>query len=86
MNEDTSVVLIAQKPIDTYIQAILRSFKCTLKSRGSNIKRAIDSALIAERDYGYTVKETHIYNETLKTETGEERFISAIDIELEKVI
>jgi DNA-binding protein Alba len=86
MDEDTSVVLIAQKPIDRYIQAILRSFKCILKSRGSNIKRAIDSALIAERDYGYTIKETHIYNETLKAETGDTRFISAIDIELEKVI
>ena len=86
MNDDSNVVLIAQKPIDKYIQAILRSSDCVLKSRGSNIKRAIDSALIAERDYGYAVKGLRIYNEMMKTETGDTRFVSAIDIELNKVM
>lgn len=84
-DDDSDIVLIAQKPIDRYIQAIMRSSKCVLKSRGSNMKRAIDTALIAERDYGYTVK-SHIYNETMTADSGETRFISAIDIELEKAI
>lgn len=86
MAEEASVVLIAQKEIAKYIWTILRTNKCILKSRGSNIKRSIDCALIAERDYGYVVKNTQIYNETLKTETGETRHISAIDINIEKAI
>lgn len=84
MEEERSIVLIAQKGIDKYIWTILRSSKCVLKSRGTNIKRAIDCALIAERDYGYTITNTHIYNESLKTETGDIRYISAIDIDMEK--
>ena len=47
------------------------------------VKKPIHDKWIAEAEAkGLPAKA--VYNETLKTETGEERFISAIDIELEK--
>lgn len=79
-----NVILVAQKEIAKYIWAILRNTTCVLKSRGANMKRAIDCALIAKRDYGYEIEKTEIYNETMQTDTGEVRHISAIDIYLEK--
>jgi DNA-binding protein Alba len=84
IKEAAEVVLIARKDIDRYIYAVLRNEKCVLRARGLNVKKAIDVALISQRDYGYEVESTAIYDEVLKTEDNTERHISAIDIALHK--
>jgi DNA-binding protein len=80
IKEAAEVVLIARKDIDRYIYAVLRNEKCVFLY----MSMFIDVALISQRDYGYEVESTAIYDEVLKTEDNTERHISAIDIALHK--
>ena len=84
MVDEVSEVKIGQKEINSYIYAILRNSKVIIKSRGTNIKRAVDVALVSERDYNYNITDVRIYNATYMDESGKERKVSNIDISLSK--
>ena len=84
MVDEVSEVKIGQKEINSYIYAILRNSKVIIKSRGTNIKRAVDVALVSERDYNYKITDVRIYNSTYMDESGKERKVSNIDISLSK--
>lgn len=84
MVEEISEVKIGQKEINNYVYAILRNPKVLLKSRGSNMKRLIDVALVTERDYNYKIDNVRIYNSVYVDESGKERKVSNIEVELSK--
>jgi len=75
---------IGTKNIANYIYAILKTKECVLKARGTNIKKAVDVALIAERDYGYRIGSVNIYDSKYEDDEHRIRHISNIDISLSK--
>jgi len=81
--EETTVVLVGNKDIDKYVYSALRTNKCIIKARGTNVKRAIDTALICERNYGVLIDDVTIYNSPLEVE-NKVRFVSNIDIYMHK--
>jgi len=82
--EDDREVKVGVKDILAYVYAVLRSPKCTLKARGTHVKKAIDVGLICERDYGYHIDKVRIYDSTFETEDGKIRHISNIDVSMNK--
>jgi len=83
--EETTVVLVANKDIDKYVYSALRTPKCIIKARGTNVKRAIDTALICERNYGMIIDDVTIYNSPLEMD-DKVRYVSNIDITLHKEV
>jgi len=75
---------IGTKNIANYIYAILKTKVCVLRARGSNLKKAVDVALIAERDYGYSIRSVNIYDTKYEDEEHRTRHVSNIDISLSK--
>lgn len=84
MVNEMNEVKIGTKDIQAYLYSVLRSSKVLIKARGSNIKRAVDTSLIASRDYGYSIDIVKIYNSSYVDESQKERNVSNIEIELSK--
>lgn len=84
VEDEVNEVKIGTKEVKSYLYAVLRSPKVLLKARGSNMKRLIDVALISERDYNYKIEDVQIFNSSYKDESGKERKVSNIEINLSK--
>lgn len=84
VEDEVNEVKIGQKELNSYIYAIIRNPKVLIKARGTNVKRAIDAALVSERDYNYKIDDVRIYNSSYLDESGKERKVSNLEIDLSK--
>jgi len=84
MVEEIAEVKIGTKDLLTYIYSIIRNQKVTLLARGTNMKKAIDVGLIAQRNYDYKINSVKLYDSSYTDENQKERYVSNIEIELSK--
>lgn len=88
MKEDLkNVVLVANKPIASYILAanrIKNSYEeVILKARGKNINTLVNLAEILKRE-GMKLKDIKIGTETFKSKEGKDIMVSSMEAILEK--
>ncbi len=90
MSKDSNIVYIGQKPIMSYVLAVLTNFnssdKVTIKARGQAISTAVDVAEIARRKFmkELSVNKINIGTEEMPIREGENRNrnVSTIEITL----
>lgn len=76
-------IKVGSKPLMNYIFSIAKNPSVVIKARGENIKKAVNVALIAQRECEYTITSVEIYDSKFETEVGE-KYISNIDITLKR--
>ncbi len=89
MAEDNNVVFVGKKGLMSYVLAVITQFNqgakvVHIKARGRAISKAVDVAEVIKNKYFPDAKygKIEISTEEVKTEDGQTRRFSAIDIEL----
>ncbi len=92
MSSEPNVIYIGNKPVMSYVLAVITSFSApdtkevTLKARGRAITTAVDVAEITKRRFmkGLDVNGIDIGTEEIPQEAGGVRAVSTIEITLKK--
>ena len=89
--EAKNVVYIGQKPVMSYVLAVMTAFRgenkeVSIMARGRSISTAVDVAEVVRNQFmkDLSVRNINISTETVKTEEGGSRNISSIRIVLSK--
>ena len=92
MSEERNIVYIGNKPVMSYVLAVITNFNMpdvkdvVLKARGRSITIAVDVAEITRRRFmnTLTVDKIEIGTEEMKQEDGRTRGVSTIEIQLKR--